>query len=81
MHVSMSASQSKEMHNNIVPTLTLVSQAIRIFPRGAHAHFFLMVCMHGGRSHAQGPSPVHAHHEEKYGDLCSKRGGYTVGDV
>ena len=37
MHVSMSASQSKEMHNNIVPTLTLVSQAIRIFPRGAHA--------------------------------------------
>ena len=40
MHVSMSASQSKEMHNDIVPTLTLVSQAIRIFPlfpRGAHA--------------------------------------------
>ena len=38
MHVTMTASQSKEMHNNIVPTLTLVSQANRIFPRGAHAH-------------------------------------------
>ena len=32
--ITMTASQSKEMHNNIniVPTLTLVSQAIHIFP-------------------------------------------------